>query len=293
MPTLFIDWLELTIPIEAERIADVQQRLDDAERWCDGISAERGRGRYRYVYKIELPVQYPDEAPERSRITIQSSPRTNAGSYLKLTYSPNNAGEAGRTLLTGFLQCVLGGDFRNLFYAGTVNRADISFDVHRIPIRDLWVRDVRDRPRKSAIVRGRDLQAETLYFGFKTSRQLIVYDKGAEQGRPRDAIPWTRIEYRYAKGDYRLGELYTRLRGSPFDGFVIRRYVQLPAPIEPAISRAIFDALRLRGDRRGGEIDQDLSRYSDAFPYWRTWTRRNSIWIQLQGRIDELLLADV
>lgn len=289
LPHLFVDWLDLTIPIPAERIADVQQRLDDAEHWRDDISAERRRGRYRYAYKIELPDQFPDEAPERSRITIKSGPRRDSGNYLKLTYSPNNAGDAGRVLIANFLRHMLGDDFRSLFYAGSVDRIDISFDVRDIHVRDLWVIDIRDRPRKSAIIRGRDLDTETLYFGYKTTRQLIVYDKAAEQDLPRGGTPWTRIEYRYSKGDYRLGELHARLRDNPFNGFLIRTYAPLRAPICPVMSRAIFDALRIRGSGRDRQPGDDLTRHSERFHYWPTWTRRNRIWSQLPERINQLL----
>jgi len=50
LPRLFIDWLELTIPIPDERAADVQHGLDDFENWGTTLNARPPRGRYRNRY---------------------------------------------------------------------------------------------------------------------------------------------------------------------------------------------------------------------------------------------------
>lgn len=156
---------------------------------------------------------------------------------------------------------------------------------------DLWFQDLRNPRKPSAIIRGGDLQTETLYFGYKASRQLIVYNKNQEQGRPRTATPWLRIEYRYNKGDYRLCDLFEHLR-NPFDGFVVRRYAPQAATLRNA--RQLFEACCLCGIERviasAPEPERVQLRASiNSFPYWETWTRRHSIWNQLRHRIAELL----
>ena len=290
LPRLFIDWLELTIPIPDERAADVQHGLDDFENWGTTLNARPPRGRYRNRYVIELPNPDGMQPRKRNEINVQSEGTARRGNFLKLTYSPNNAGDVGRELLTMILREVIGRDFRELFYAGNVNRADFSFDAYRVPLRDLWVRDRRGGNRKSAIVRGHNQQVETIYLGYgKNVRQLIVYDKGVQRGRPRGSTSWLRFEYRYNKGDYTLGDLYSHL-GNPFDGFSVHKYRPLDAPHTPEQSRSIFDALRLRG--RGDQSDCDLSRYVEEFRPWYIWLRVGTIWTQLRRRIDELILEE-
>jgi len=116
-----------------------------------------------------------------------------------------------------------------------------------------------------------------------------VYDKGVQRGRPRGSTSWLRFEYRYNKGDYTLGDLYSHL-GNPFDGFSVHKYRPLDAPHTPEQSRSIFDALRLRG--RGDQSDCDLSRYVEEFRPWYIWLRVGTIWTQLRRRIDELILEE-
>ena len=160
---------------------------------------------------------------------------------------------------------------------------------------DLWISDLRQPGKKSCIIRDHALKAETLYFGYKASRQLIIYDKNAELGRPLSAPSRLRFEYRYSKGDYTLGELYTHLT-NPLHNFQIRRFAALPPPISPLYSRLLFDACRLRGkasviaSASEGERAQLLLDI-DSFPHWYTWLRVTSIWPQLWQRINELLPA--
>lgn len=289
LPRLFIDWLHLSIPVEHDDREAVQRRLDDFERWTDIVEGEELRrgSRYRFQYTIRTP--------NGARIALHSMPWKAGTKYLKLEYSPRNVDESGGHVLARYLRYVLGADYRTLYYNGTVIRADITLDAHRIPVRDLWVQDLRNPTRTSAIIRGSDLRAETLYFGYgNATRQLIVYDKGAEQGRPRNTTPCTRIEYRYTKDRYSLHELHAELR-NPLNGFRIKRYAPLGAPITPDVSRAIFDALRLRGAGDTGSdqgSSHDLIQYADRFDDWYTWTRRTTIWAGLGSYIRDLLPDD-
>lgn len=291
LPRLFIDKLELTITVDRERQRDVQERLSDAsERWLDNLTNPRARGRYRYRYELTTPSGHI--------ITIKSQPLTESANYLKLEYSPENIGIEGSELLGAYLAFVLGTQYRQDFYLGEVNRIDITFDVRRRPLYELWIHDTRLPRKVSALIRGGDLQAETIYFGYNTKRrsnkrQLIVYDKNAEQGHPRNHIPWLRFEYRYAKGDYLLCHLFEHLR-NPYHSFEVRRYAPLPNLMTSLQSRLLFDACILRGERSviesAPESERDQLREAiHSFPYWSVWTRRNSIWNTLQHRIAELL----
>jgi hypothetical protein len=291
LPRLFIDWLDLTIAVEPERQSGVQERLSDAsERWPDNLTNPPARGRYRYRYTLS--------AGNGHSITIKAQPTSSAANYLKLEYSPENIGAEGTELLASYLSFVLGPEFRDDFYRGQANRVDITFDVRRLALHDLWITDTRLPAKASAIIRGPDLQAETLYFGYKSYRQLIVYDKNAERGRPRNTIPWIRFEYRYGKGDYPLCDLLTGLKPkNPFHSFEVRRFARLPQPNSLLQSRLLFDACRLRGRESviasvpESEREQ-LRQAISSFPPWKIWARRNTIWNTLRQRIAELLPAD-
>lgn len=290
LPRLFIDKLFLTIPLEPRRGEDVLERLQVSVAWREDLS--RPPRDWRYCSEYEL------DAPNGETVTLYADPRARGTNFLKLEYSPNNIGDAGSAVLSAHLHEILGRSYRRLFYAGFVRRIDLAFDAPRISPHDLWVQDRRTRKTESAIIRGRDLQTETIILGYDTTRQLIVYDKMQEQAKKRrqplrrHAASLTRIEYRYEKGKYRLDEQYCRMR-RPLHNFWIRRYAPI-AGLSPALSRAVFDALRLRGGTANPRAlrpqpNEDLTQYESAFLRWDTWDLLPLIWSQARDRIDELL----
>lgn len=286
LPRLFIDKLVLTIDVSEQRRALVQDQLSNAsEPFYDNLTNPAPRGRYRYRYELTVP--------NGEVITIQSQPASASHNYLKLEYSPERIGSDGAGLLATYLNFVLGPQFRQDFYQGHVDRIDITFDVHRLRLDDLWIQDLRNPGKTSAVIRGGDLQCETLYFGYGTTRQLIVYDKNTERGRPRSNTAWLRFEYRYAKGDYQLYDLYSHL-SNPFSSFIVRRFAPLALPATNLHSRLLFDTCRLSGaskvlDYAAPEEREALRAMIESFPYWRTWSRRTTLWSQLRSRISELI----
>lgn len=287
LPRLFIDTLELTIPVDEDRKQVVQERLDDAsEHWPDSLISLPARRPYARRYQLEVP--------GGGTITIKAEPENQASNYLKLEYKPEQIGINGAHILAQYLRLVLGETYHESFYQGNVNRLDATFDIHRVPIEDFWVEDYRDR-MKSALIRGKSHRLETIYLGYKSNRQLYVYDKKEERkGRGRDVrTSWVRFEYRYGKGDYHLGDLYNSM-GNPYDKFVIKRYAPIPHLMENHLSRWLFDACRLRGRRQvldamPENLRADTEAAMRAFPLANCWRRRQNIWSKLRDRVEELL----
>lgn len=288
-PRLFIDTLELTIPVGEDRKQAVQERLDAAnEHWPNDLTFHPVRsGSYAYQYRLAVP---------NGIVIIKSAPRRPGANYLKLEYKPEQIGADGARTLAAYLRFVLGDTYREDFYRGNVNRLDATFDIHRVPIENFWVEDSRDR-MKSALIRGQFQRIETVYLGYKSRREFYVYDKKAErEGRgraPSIRTPWVRFEYRYVKGDYPLGNLYRGMR-NPYENFTIRRYVPIPDLMEDHYSRWLFDACRLRGSRQvldalPEHLRNETEAAMRAFPFANCWRRRRTIWSQLRERIEELL----
>lgn len=287
LPRLFIDTLELTLPVEEQHQQLVQERLEHA---CGrfNVTEHEGRGRYRYRYKLTISAD--------QRITIKARPASPLANFLKLEYSPDKAGRDGAEALARYLQYVIGPTYRETFYDGRVNRIDATFDVRRVPLNEYWIEDKRVHMNR-ALIFGEDQELQTIYLGYKASRQFCIYDKRAEiksrSGTTTAATQWVRFEYRCNRADYRLGELCQRMK-NPYDGYVVRRYAPLSQIMTDAQARLLFDACRLRGKQgvlnsiplhERDEIESAIK----AFPYAAVWKRRRSIWAQLRDRIAELL----
>ncbi len=289
LPRLFIDTLELTIPVDDDQKEAVQDRLNDAsEHWLDSLTSHPPQGRYAYRYKLEVP--------NGGIITIKAAPGRQTANYLKLEYKPDQIGADGTTALAEYLAFVLGETYREDFYLGNVNRIDITFDVRRVPIEDFWVEDNRVG-MKSALIRGKSKNLETIYLGYKSRREFYAYDKKAEiegrGGAVSSKIPWVRFEYRYVSGDYPLGDLYARLT-NPYQNFVVRRYKPIPRLLEDHLSRWLFDACRMRGGRQvlattPEHLREDVDAAIKAFRLANFWKGRLALWGQLRERIQDLL----
>jgi Replication initiation factor len=287
LPRLFIDSLELTIPVEEHFQQLVQQRLEYASGRFN-LTEHEARGRYRSRYKLI--------AESGHKITIKSRPTSRTANFLKLEYSPAKAAPEGAALLAAYLQFVLGSNYREAFYQGRVNRLDASFDVRRVPIDHYWIEDKR-ADMDTAFIFGDGQQLETIYLGYKASRQLCIYDKAAEiesrNGTVSASVPWVRFEYRCNRADYPLGELYRRMK-NPYHNFVVRRYAPLPHLMPNLQAKLLFDACILRG-KQGvlNSIPEEEREATEgaikAFPYATIWKRRSAIWVQLRDRVEELL----
>jgi hypothetical protein len=289
VPRLFIDTLELTIPVEEHRQQLVQERLEYAgERWRANLIELQARGRYRFRYELSTPSDHT--------ITIQSQPASRRGNYLKLAYSPEKIGPEGAEFLAEYLSAILGPTCREEFYQGYVSRIDVTFDIHRVSLDNFWIDDLR-AGMKCALIRGKSSRIETIYLGYGASRQLYAYDKAQQMrevgGLTRISVPWVRFEYRCRKADYPLIDLYRRMK-NPYNNFLVRRYAPLRHLMPDYQSRALFDACMLRGkmgvlnsvaEEDRGAVETAIK----AFPYATIWTRRSAIWVQLRDRIDELL----
>lgn len=291
MPNLFIDRLSLKIAVSDRDRDLVSSRLSDAsEPFFGSLTDERPRAGYRRRFELR--------SPNGAAIAVLAEPTRASERFLKLEYAPARIGDAGRTLLRDYLQFVLGRGYRRAFFDGTVLRIDVTFDVRRIRLRDLWLTDRRPSTRVTAVLRGAGSEVETFYFPLNTrhrasTRQLVVYDKKAEQELPSSRAEWLRVEYVIRKADYPLGDLYRRMRSNPYDNFIVRRYRPLPGVPEWQ-SRSLFEACVLKGRANvlaavpPGERERVEERI-DSFERWRVWTARNQIWNQLRTRIVELL----
>lgn len=294
VPYLFIDKLLLTIPVSNQDRGDVTERLADASEPFTGSLIEVApRAGYRHRFELQVP--------NGQAITVLAGPRRADENFLKLEYAPARIGDDGRALLRRYLRLVLGRRYRRAYFDGAVRRIDITFDVRRTHLRNLWFTDLRPSTRVTAVLRGAGGEIETFYFPLNTlhraaTRQLVVYDKKAEQELPSRRAEWLRVEYVIRKADYPLGDLYRRMLSNPYDNFSVRRYRPLPRVPEWQ-SRSLFEACVLKG--RGnvlasvppGERER-VDELIGSFDYWPVWTARNRIWNQLRTRIVELLPPD-
>lgn len=290
-PRLFIDKLSLTVPVAAEREASVSDRISVAsERW-PGLVVELDPRHTRYGRHFKLSITHA------SAIHVFAEPQRRTDNFLKIEYSPNNVGLDGARALAVYLRFILGPSFVEDFHSGNVNRFHVGFDIHRIRLEDLLI--VHDRSAKSAIIRGKTSEVETLIFSYRGTHQLVVYDKRREReesGRGGEtSIPWVRFEYRYNKGDYCLDGIWRQLR-NPFNRFTVRRF-EAPNGTDRFRARLLFDACRLSGidhllrnhDEPAGESGEAML---NRFPVASFWTRRTSIWMQLKERVETLLVAE-
>lgn len=290
IPRLFIDKLSLTVPVAAERIALVSDRISVAnETWPLVVELDSRVARYRHHFKLLIPGE--------DAIHVFAEPHRQTDNFLKIEYSPNNVGADGARMLAVYLRFVLGSSFVEDFYSGNVNRFHVGFDIHRIPLEDLLI--VHDRSAKSAIIRGKTSEVETLIFSYRGTHQLVVYDKRRERderGRGGEtSISWVRFEYQYNKGDYCLDGIWRQLR-NPFNRFTVRRF-EAPNGTDRFAARLLFDACRLRGvdhllrnhDEPAGESGEAML---NRFPVASFWARRTSIWLQLRELVETLLVAE-
>jgi hypothetical protein len=212
VPNLFIDKLSLLIAVSDQDRDQVDERVTDAsERFFGSLTDTRPRAGYRRRFELRVP--------NGAQIAVLAEPRTAGRNFLKLEYAPARIGDDGRGLLRDYLRFVLGRRYRRAFFDGTVLRIDITFDVRRVPLRDLWVTDLRSSTRVTAVLRGAAGEVETFYFPMKTrrtaTRQLVVYDKKAEQRLPSSRPEWVRVEYVHRKAEYPLGDFYRRMLHKP------------------------------------------------------------------------------
>jgi hypothetical protein len=291
VPNLFIDKLSLLIAVSDQDRDQVDERLTDASEPFFGSLTFKGPGAG-YQHRFAL------HAPNGEVIAVLAGPTDASKRFLKLEYAPARIGDDGRALLRDYLRFVLGRRYRRAFFDGTVLRIDITFDVRRIRLRDLWFTDLRPSTRVTAVLRGAGGEVETFYFPLATrhraaTRQLVVYDKKTEQELPSSRAEWLRVEYVMRKADYPLGALYQRMSSNPYNNFIVRRYRPIPGLLEWQ-SRSLFEACVLKGRENvlaavpPGERDR-VEELIGSFGHWRVWGAANRIWHQLRTRIVELL----
>ena len=292
-PTLFIDKLGITIPLEGQRGQEVHQAvIDSAERWGDYIALASLRNR-------SYLGQYKFSTREGTNAVLLLQPRNRRNNFFKLEYSPNNFGDAGRTLLGEYLREILGDTYLDDILSANLTRLDVAFDVRRLRLKDLLIVDTRGG--KSSIIRNGQGEAESYYFPFNGTNQLCVYDKLQETIDKQGAsLPnhkraqWIRFEYRYRRlSRYTLGSLRGRME-NPFRNFEVRQFAPTPG-LNAEHVRLFFDGCRLAGlDSILEEIPDiatrdRLSAAYRAFPVPAFWQRRTSIWGGLPDAIENAL----
>lgn len=238
-------------------------------------------------------------------VRLEVSPRKPSDAFMRLDYSPDKIDTEGTELLSQTLAACLGSGWREYFRASIVRRIDVSFDVPRISLHDLWIIDHRSRSFKSIQIRGAHEDIETIYCGYSTkaeqcTSQFIAYDKRAERRAANSPSELTtqlvRFEYRRTKCAYRLDHLYQSMR-NPYDEFSIKRYAPILDHMDNTQSRLLFDACRMQGKQnvlgRLPASDRERIRIAiDAFPTAGFFRRPLTIWHQLRDRVSELIIQN-
>jgi len=285
-PSLFVDKISLTLPIESGRRQDIEQNLNEStEQWANFISLAHLHSRYRDQFNFTLPTG--------ATALLQFNPYNRHNNYLKLEYSPDRFGAEGRSFLGQYLRGLLGHGYLNEMQSAKINRLDLAFDVRRQHLNNLLIVDRRNN--KSAIIRSNISGVESYYFPFQGTNQLCVYDKFIEStdGSPPPFRQWVRFEYRYRKiSRYTLGDIAERLV-NPFNRFEVKTFQAIDGDVPHHIQRMFFDACRLKGpDTALTDIDEPHSRsiFGDLYQRFPTpyfWLRRTSIWTGLREAIQQ------
>lgn len=291
---LFIDTINLTIYVPEVAQQQAENRLLEISAFPGNLTqCDARRSRYRLCFSLA--------ASNGEEVRIAVGPRQPSNAFMRLDYSPDKIDDGGAELLSQTLSACLGPSWREYFRAGTVRRIDVTFNVPRVSLRDLWIIDHRSRAFKSALIRGAHKDIETIYCGYSTkgaqcTSQLIVYDKQAERRAANSPsalkTQLVRFEYRRSKCSYTLEHLYHSMR-NPYDEFSIKRYTPIPDHLDNVQSRLLFDACRMQGKvnvlaRLPANERMRWGAAIDAFPTATFFRRPLTIWHQLRERINEL-----
>ncbi len=283
LPSLSIDNIVLTIPIEPEQEQEIQDRLTNATNLFPGrVSNRKPRGRYKDGYEFTVS---PDTV-----INIDANPARAGYSYLKLSYSPAQLSQDGTALLVDYLSYILGENYRELFHCGHVQEMVVGFDLREVILDNLWIYSTGRRDKNVEMVCNSDMEQQSICFGHKSTRKLVFTQEACELA---DAAPCVHVEYRYKKGNYILKEILTKL-DDPLYHITIRLYAPMP-DMDEVSSRLLFDACRIRGRSQVLAMYPDDERKSlkatmmNRFSLIDASKLRLGVWAQLRREIDTLI----
>jgi hypothetical protein len=278
LPRLSIAAITLTIPVSPEQQSAVQERLASAgDVFPDTVATLTRRGRYLHRYALTTS--------SGEAIFILSQPKKADEHYLALEYSPEAVGPDGTALLAEYLLYVLGPTYQELVHGGIVKQMTVVWELNNVLLDDLCVSRFRGKPKQIALISNADLALQEIHVGYGSERQVVFSQQPS----------CVRVEYRYGKGEYALGDLFARLE-NPLISLTLRRYAEMPDLMDETQSRLLFDALRLRGKERvlamypeaeRGDIEEAMGR----FELIEASKLRLALWHQLRGRLAELLPA--
>lgn len=279
-PNVSIDQVVLTIAVDTECQPQVQNRMEDALiKFKGSLETQKPSGRYKAGYRLMTP--------SGESITIESQPMREAYNYIRVGYAPSKVGQAGAEILASYLAEILGPSYRDDFFAGRLQRIEVSFDIRGANLDDLWVHRVGDRDKKTALVLSMDMKLQSLSIGYDSTRQWVF-----TQRESADVEPCVCVQYVQDKGSYRLFEFFDQLE-NPLKSITIRRYAPIP-DMDEVSSRMLFNAVRLRGRSHvfamyPAEEQERVKAATMRFPMIDEYKLRHGIWAQVRSEIDALL----
>ena len=132
------------------------------------------------------------------RVLISCMSTKPNGPAFRLEFNPDKLGPEGTAAVLGVVATdILGGGFAELYERARVTRFDVAFDLFGFSLSHahFWANETSSSQTYNAI----GMRTETLVFNQSKRRQVVVYDKAAEQkskGIQPKVTPWTRIEVR-------------------------------------------------------------------------------------------------
>lgn len=133
-----------------------------------------------------------------SRVLLSTMSVSKNGPALRIEFNPAKIGPVKtKQVLLFVVENVLAGGAKELIEHAKVTRFDVAYDLHGLSLSDAFFWS--EKAITSQTFNSLGMRTETLVFNQTKRRQVVVYDKAAEQlnkcGK-HSSTPWTRIEVR-------------------------------------------------------------------------------------------------
>jgi hypothetical protein len=194
--------------------------------------------RYRYRFKIPLPINHP--VPTGS-LVIEAGARMPGIADLRIDFKPAKAGPNGISDMIALLDLITPMGGQHIITHGTFTRYDIAIDIWGESVDDVLV--FSKRSQKHGVYTNRRGIPETVYMGTVRSDRTVAYSK-THKSTGHQSLRIERRLRRRCKGH----ELPKML--DPFRVVQLVHTQSLVPLLDGLIHQMFFDSVRLRGLNR-------------------------------------------
>ncbi|MEM6500191.1 MAG: hypothetical protein AAF709_26230, partial [Pseudomonadota bacterium] len=222
------------------------------------------------------------EGAFEERVLVSCMPTKPNGPVFRLELNPNKLGPEGTAAVLKIVASdILEGGVSELYERAKVTRFDVAYDLFGFCLSQahFWADNVSSSQTNNAI----GMRTETLVFNQTKRRQVVVYDKAAEQkckGIQPKVSPWTRIEVRKRNAGQLVAlkstkcpflDFHVSSREKPADTSVAS-WVLINAASGPMMLQAVLGQLPLskRALVKNALKEQPLTGWN-AEKLWKAW----------------------